>query len=240
MISQTIFLTSSAGFVSGITHHSVHNIKEKMETRRPSNPQERALVLQAEAAIRRLSAAVTGCGIQGTLSLVLPHCLVGLSINGVETRYRAKQLKAIRKEAAKLGMYGLARSMSKRNIVCQMVAGAAIKGTSTVLLMGTEFDTWLANMDFMSDSLTTAAAEVSVAAPEKVGEDGLKALMGMPVEAVKEAGGDFDGEDIVWHDHKPVGEILGVGMTTGAIERGGGVVIEVPLQKIAGKATGTR
>jgi hypothetical protein len=229
--SQITFLTASAACATGATVHTARHIKHGMECRRPTDPQDLANVRRAEEAIRRLSAAATGCGIQGTLSLVLPHCLVGLALNGAESIHYQRQLRAVRRDVG--GRRKLFKKLSKRNIAFQMVAGATIKGSTTALLMGTEFDTWLEHMGLLTESLPSSAESMASASD-------ISDLISIPVDEVKEELGYTPGTDWTWDDHIPKADVAIVGATATAAETVAAMVLEIPLHHAAGKASGSR
>lgn len=192
------------------------------------------MVCEAEEAIRKLSAAAVGCGIQGTLSLVLPHCLAGLLLNGVEGMYRYKELKRVKDVAG--GKRELLRKLSFRNMVAQMVAGASIKGTSTVLFMGTEFDTWGQAMGLTTVELSDLASAV----PEEPSVGPFNGPVSILPNEIKEAMGEIPGTDWTWEMDKPTIEIAAVGAAAGVSEQAAAIVVEIPLHRAAGKATASR
>lgn len=213
---------------------------------RPLFSQTNELQTNLERHVRRLSAALVGLNINGMLSIVLPHCLFGTAINGIEVfRGTKKVWRAIR------DLGGVRRTWSSvciRSLVAQICAGASIKIISTILFLGTEVDTWFENIRDLIEGLGEASPEVIEMGRHNWHERALEhhplaettAAASYPAGLVKEAYGDDPGLDITWGLHRPAEEVIAVGAVAAGTDAVLSKMVEDPLDKGAAIATGAR
>ena len=218
-ISAATLVVTTTGAAAGGTYHAARKIHEGLVDRRGRaiDPQ---LVHRSEIAINRLSAAMTGCTINATLSTVLPHCLFGLAISTGETAYYFKDLKKIVAEAG--GMRALAEQASIRNVVIQAWTGVVIRCFTFALFLGTEVNTWISQIN---ETLGLFGQQAFPSpGPEPFGY--LSDIIAAPVEAVQGYLGLEVGEDLRWADNPAVVDVAAVGATQAVVETAAATGVE--------------
>lgn len=106
-----------------------------------------------EECIRKLASSLTGVVISGTMSIVLPHHLIGTALNAAETAWQWYRLRKMIQQAG--GGAGLARNVSMLDVSLQITAGICIKLLTSGLSLGEDFDVWVDAVSNLSDAVVT-------------------------------------------------------------------------------------
>jgi hypothetical protein len=261
--SQLVFLTAGTGAGIGITINAGKFVFKKVKKLTTSSKQVKSHDLAAEtpnstdelatfdqkafeACIRKLASCITGVAVSGTLSIVMPHYLFGLFINGLECAYQLRKLRQMRDLCG--GTEELMAHVSKFDIALQVSAGVCIKSLTTVLFLGAgEFDTFVDTVSHAGSALMAlgehgassgsggGAAEIMKAAHDNLVGHRLfsvtTAVAGAPTEVVSQILGDGTEYTPTWHDGTPASHLVGIGVVHAMADTGLARIVEEPIHK---------
>jgi hypothetical protein len=157
--AQMVFLTTSTGAGLGLTVHLGRSIWRKAQKLRssPKRAQTEGNVDFAsdsdhelvafdqrafEECIRKLAASMTGIIVSGSLSIVLPHYVVGFLLSGGEVAYHSRRLRKMRDTCG--GTRRLMENVSKLDVACrsQLVYASGFLRQYFFLVLPTSSPSW--------------------------------------------------------------------------------------------------
>ncbi|KAK1982474.1 hypothetical protein LZ30DRAFT_770100 [Colletotrichum cereale] len=261
-ISLLAFLGASAATVVGTTYHAAKGVSNSMKEARCRKAEEQAQALrmtpeqhlhfqcQVEDIIRRFTASIEGCLVQGILFIGLPYMGVILAIETAQVGAQFKCLKMLADRAG--GKTALIRTISKRNVAVQVIGGAAIKTATIAVTLGHDFDAAMKGIGGLIDDVDFK----EVLAEAGNSHEGLletpiiketTELVDQPQEAMKRFLYDLDGDNLdgqpnkwTWKGRNPVEYVIALGAVVAAVSKGVDVVLDKPLHKGMERVVGSK
>ncbi|KAF4809098.1 hypothetical protein CGCSCA5_v011718 [Colletotrichum siamense] len=258
-ISLLTFLGASTATVIGSTYHAVKGVSKAMVEHREKRAYEQALALrmspqqhmrfqqEVEHTLRRLTSSLEGTFVSGVLFIGLPYMGITWAINVKDTGSQIKRLKTLADRAG--GKRALVRSVSKRNAVAQVAAGAVVKTAVLSVTLGHDFDAALDSIaghvddvDYKEMFLDTGAEHEEWLKHSVVEET--TDLVDKPSEAMKKMlegfEGDFDGQTQAWsweEGHSAV-DVAALGAVVAVVDKAVDRAADDPAHKGIDRATG--
>jgi hypothetical protein len=254
--AQMVFLTTSTGVGFGLTAHLGRSIWRKAHKLRSSkraqtegnvdftSDSDHELVAfdqrAFEECIRKLAASMTGIVVSGTLSIVLPHYVVGFLLSGGEVAYHLRRLRKMRDLCG--GTKQLMENVSNFDVALQVSTGVCIRFLTTILFLGAaDFNTFVDSIADACDGLMTLGNGATEGADAlKAAHDSLldhhlfsasTALAGAPSESLSQVLGDGTNYTPTWTDGAPTGYWAGIGVANTVAETGLARMVEEPVHK---------
>ncbi|KAK2016973.1 hypothetical protein LZ32DRAFT_600974 [Colletotrichum eremochloae] len=259
-ISFLTFLGASAATVVGTTYHAAKGISKSMKQARHQRAEEQAQALcmsplqhrqfqeDVENTIRKLTASLEGSILSSVLFIGLPYMGILWAIQTAEARVHVKRLKMLADRAG--GKKALIKTISKGNVLAQVIGGAMIKTATIAITLGHDFG---ASMGAIGSHFDNVDCQELFAETGNMHERWLEnpvvedttEFVDRPQEAMKEFLEEFDGnldkeqDNWTWKDNHSAESVIALGAVVAAVSKAVDCVLDEPLHNAAEKVGGS-